>query len=167
MSAYENIGRDECDARAVDTADSQRRTGRQLLHERRQRTTTKAMATSYRDGRRGEGRRSTATRCSSASSSRPRRRCLDELVDSVVLPALRRRAGDPAGPHAADRAGSATASCAPRPAMSVQRYFVDGGFAQVRDDVVTVLTHRAIPASTDRRRRGRQGAGDGSSRSAP
>ena len=30
---------------------------------------------------------------------------------------------------------------------SVHRYFVDGGFAQVRDDVVTVLTHRAIPAA--------------------
>ncbi len=28
----------------------------------------------------------------------------------------------------------------------MHRYFVDGGFAQVRDDVVTVLTHRAIPA---------------------
>jgi F-type H+-transporting ATPase subunit epsilon len=27
-----------------------------------------------------------------------------------------------------------------------RRYFVDGGFAQVRDDVVTVLTNRAIPA---------------------
>jgi F-type H+-transporting ATPase subunit epsilon len=26
------------------------------------------------------------------------------------------------------------------------RYFIDGGFAQVRDDVVTVLTPRAIPA---------------------
>jgi F-type H+-transporting ATPase subunit epsilon len=30
----------------------------------------------------------------------------------------------------------------------VRRYFVDGGFAQVRDDVVTVLTSRAIPAET-------------------
>lgn len=29
----------------------------------------------------------------------------------------------------------------------VRRYFVDGGFAQVRDDVVTVLTNRAIPAA--------------------
>lgn len=29
----------------------------------------------------------------------------------------------------------------------VRRYFVDGGFAQVRDDVVTVLTSRAIPAA--------------------
>src|SRR5262249_16164001 len=27
------------------------------------------------------------------------------------------------------------------------RYFVDGGFAQVRDDLVTVLTNRAIPAA--------------------
>jgi len=29
---------------------------------------------------------------------------------------------------------------------SSRRYFVDGGFAQVRDDVVTVLTNRATPA---------------------
>jgi F-type H+-transporting ATPase subunit epsilon len=27
-----------------------------------------------------------------------------------------------------------------------RRYFVDGGFVQVRDDVLTVLTNRAIPA---------------------
>jgi F-type H+-transporting ATPase subunit epsilon len=27
----------------------------------------------------------------------------------------------------------------------VRRYFIDGGFAQVRDDVVTVLTNQAIP----------------------
>jgi len=30
----------------------------------------------------------------------------------------------------------------------VHRYFVDGGFAQVRDDVVTVLTARALPAAS-------------------
>jgi F-type H+-transporting ATPase subunit epsilon len=30
---------------------------------------------------------------------------------------------------------------------TTRRYFVDGGFAQVRDDVVTVLTSRAIPAA--------------------
>jgi F-type H+-transporting ATPase subunit epsilon len=28
-----------------------------------------------------------------------------------------------------------------------RRYFVDGGFAQVRDDVVTILTNRAVPAA--------------------
>ena len=27
-----------------------------------------------------------------------------------------------------------------------RRYFVDGGFVQVRDNVVTVLTNRAVPA---------------------
>ena len=30
---------------------------------------------------------------------------------------------------------------------ATESYFVDGGFAQVHDDVVTVLTSRAIPAS--------------------
>jgi F-type H+-transporting ATPase subunit epsilon len=30
---------------------------------------------------------------------------------------------------------------------NTKRYFVDGGFAQVRDDVVTVLTNRAVPAA--------------------
>ena len=30
---------------------------------------------------------------------------------------------------------------------ATRRYFIDGGFAQVRDDVVTVLTNRAIPAA--------------------
>jgi F-type H+-transporting ATPase subunit epsilon len=30
---------------------------------------------------------------------------------------------------------------------NTQRYFVDGGFAQVRDDVVTILTNRAVPAA--------------------
>ncbi len=29
---------------------------------------------------------------------------------------------------------------------ATRRFFVDGGFVQVRDDVVTILTNRAIPA---------------------
>ncbi|RUL89522.1 ATP synthase F1 subunit epsilon [Tautonia sociabilis] len=33
-----------------------------------------------------------------------------------------------------------------RAGATTRRFFVDGGFAQVRDDVVTVLTARAIPA---------------------
>ena len=32
-----------------------------------------------------------------------------------------------------------------RSGTSERRYFVDGGFAQVRDDVVTILTSRAMP----------------------
>ncbi len=31
-----------------------------------------------------------------------------------------------------------------------QRYYVDGGFVQVADDVVSVLTNRAMPAAADR-----------------
>ena len=31
---------------------------------------------------------------------------------------------------------------------SVARYYVDGGFAQIRDNVVTVLTNRALTAET-------------------
>ena len=31
---------------------------------------------------------------------------------------------------------------------SSQRYYIDGGFVQVADDVVSVLTNRAIPASS-------------------
>jgi F-type H+-transporting ATPase subunit epsilon len=30
--------------------------------------------------------------------------------------------------------------------QSIERYYVDGGFAQIRDDVVTVLTNRALTA---------------------
>ena len=29
---------------------------------------------------------------------------------------------------------------------TVRRYYIDGGFAQVRDDVITLLTSRAVPA---------------------
>jgi F-type H+-transporting ATPase subunit epsilon len=32
-----------------------------------------------------------------------------------------------------------------RSAELTRRYFIDGGFAQVRDDVVTILTNRAVP----------------------
>src|SRR5258708_4171141 len=31
--------------------------------------------------------------------------------------------------------------------QTIQRYFVDGGFAQVRDAVVTILTNRALAAA--------------------
>jgi F-type H+-transporting ATPase subunit epsilon len=34
-----------------------------------------------------------------------------------------------------------------RTGETTSHYFVEGGFAQVRDDVVTVLTHRAIPVA--------------------
>ncbi len=33
------------------------------------------------------------------------------------------------------------------PAATTERYYVDGGFVQVADDVVSVLTNRAMPAA--------------------
>lgn len=76
----------------------------------------------------------------------PERTWLDELVDSVVLPAYDGEIGILHG-HTPLIARLGYGELRTRSGDSVQRYFVDGGFAQVRDDVVTVLTHRAIPAA--------------------
>ena len=88
----------------------------------------------------------------------PEKTLFDELVDFVALPLYDGELGDPAGPHAADRPARLRRAADPEGRVA-QRYFVDGGFAQVRDDVVTVLTHRAIPAAADRSGRGGEGAG--------
>ena len=76
----------------------------------------------------------------------PERTWLDELVESVVLPAYDGEIGILHG-HTPLIARLGYGELRTKVGDSVQRYFVDGGFAQVRDDVVTVLTHRAIPAS--------------------
>jgi F-type H+-transporting ATPase subunit epsilon len=76
----------------------------------------------------------------------PERTWLDELVDSVVLPAYDGEIGILHG-HSPLIARLGYGELRTKTGASVQRYFVDGGFAQVRDDVVTVLTHRAIPAA--------------------
>ncbi len=76
----------------------------------------------------------------------PERVLFDELVDFVALPLFDGELGILAGRspligrlgHGELRTTSGG---------STQRYFVDGGFAEVRDDVVNVLTGRAIPAS--------------------
>ena len=75
----------------------------------------------------------------------PERTLFDELIEFVALPLYDGELGVLPGRapligrlgygELRTRAGGAT-----------HRYFVDGGFAQVRDDVVTVLTNRAIPA---------------------
>jgi F-type H+-transporting ATPase subunit epsilon len=75
----------------------------------------------------------------------PERTWLDELVDSVVLPAYDGELGILSG-HTPVIARLGYGELRTKTGESVHRYFVDGGFAQVRDDVVTVLTHRAIPA---------------------
>jgi F-type H+-transporting ATPase subunit epsilon len=75
----------------------------------------------------------------------PERTWLDELVDFVALPVYDGELGVLPG-HTPLIARLGYGELRTKAAESVHRYFVDGGFAQVRDDVVTVLTHRALPA---------------------
>jgi F-type H+-transporting ATPase subunit epsilon len=75
----------------------------------------------------------------------PEKTWLDELVDFVVLPVYDGELGVLPG-HTPLIARLGFGELRTKTGESLSRYFVDGGFAQVRDDVVTVLTHRAIPA---------------------
>jgi F-type H+-transporting ATPase subunit epsilon len=74
----------------------------------------------------------------------PEKTWLDELADSVVLPVYDGELGVLPG-HTPLIARLGYGELRTKTGSTIQRYFVDGGFAQVRDDVVTVLTHRAIP----------------------
>ena len=76
----------------------------------------------------------------------PERTLFDELVESVVLPLLDGELGIlPGRSPLLGRLGYGELRT--RSGAGAQRYFVDGGFAQVRDNVVTVLTNRAIPVA--------------------
>jgi F-type H+-transporting ATPase subunit epsilon len=75
----------------------------------------------------------------------PERMLFDEAVDFVALPLYDGELGVlPGRAPLIGRLGFGELRT--RDGGVVRRYFVDGGFAQVRDDVVTVLTARAIPA---------------------
>jgi F-type H+-transporting ATPase subunit epsilon len=76
----------------------------------------------------------------------PERAVLDERVDFVALPMHDGELGVlPGRAPLIGRLGYGELRT--RRGEGVQRYFVDGGFAQVRSDVVTVLTSRAIRAA--------------------
>jgi F-type H+-transporting ATPase subunit epsilon len=75
----------------------------------------------------------------------PERTVLDAKVESVVLPMYDGEAGILPG-RAALIGRLGPGELRTRQAGVVKRYFVDGGFAQVRANVVTVLTPRAQPA---------------------
>src|SRR3954464_14391531 len=76
----------------------------------------------------------------------PERTLFDELVDFVALPLYDGELGIlPGRSPLIGRPGCG--ELRPRDAGLTRRYFVDGGFVEVRDDVVTVLTNRAIPAA--------------------
>ncbi len=71
---------------------------------------------------------------------------IDELVEFVALPLYDGELG--VAPGRAPLIGRlGFGELRTRSGGAVHRYFVDGGFAQVRDDVVTVLTNRAIEAA--------------------
>src|SRR4051794_3341928 len=75
----------------------------------------------------------------------PERTLFDQAVDFVALPLFDGELGVlPGRAPLIGRLGFGELRT--RTDGTIRRYFVDGGFAQVRDDVVTVLTSRAIPA---------------------
>jgi len=75
----------------------------------------------------------------------PERTLFDELVEFVALPLFDGELGVlPGRSPLIGRLGFGELRT--KAQGSTRRYF-DGGFAQVRDDVVTVLTNRAIPAA--------------------
>ncbi len=72
----------------------------------------------------------------------PERAVLDQKVDFVALPMFDGELGVlPGRAPLIGRLGSGELRL--RRGEAVQRYFVDGGFAQIRENVVTVLTGRA------------------------
>jgi F-type H+-transporting ATPase subunit epsilon len=75
----------------------------------------------------------------------PERTLIDEVVEFVALPLYDGEVGIlPGRSPLIGRLGYGEMRT--RHAGSTHRYFLDGGFAQVRDDVVTVLTNRALSA---------------------
>lgn len=76
----------------------------------------------------------------------PERAVLDERIDFVALPMLDGELGVlPGRAPLIGRLGYGELRT--RRGENVERYFVDGGFAQVRGDVVSVLTSRAVRAA--------------------
>lgn len=76
----------------------------------------------------------------------PENTLLDETVDFVALPLYDGELGVlPGRSPLIGRLGYGELRT--RRQDVTHRYFVDGGFAQVRDNVVTVLTHRALAAA--------------------
>jgi F-type H+-transporting ATPase subunit epsilon len=74
----------------------------------------------------------------------PERTVLDERADFVALPLCDGELGVlPGRAPLIGRLGYGELRI--RTEGETSRYFIDGGFAQVRDNVVTVLTNRAIP----------------------
>jgi F-type H+-transporting ATPase subunit epsilon len=77
----------------------------------------------------------------------PEKAVLSETVDFVALPMIDGELGVLPG-RAAMIGQLGYGELRIVKGKQVRRFFTEGGFAQVRDNVVTVLTARAIPAET-------------------
>lgn len=76
----------------------------------------------------------------------PEKTLFDKTVDFVALPLFDGELGIlPGRSPLIGRLGYGELRT--RTNEAVERYFIDGGFAQVRDNQVTILTSRAMPAS--------------------
>ncbi|MBV8128468.1 MAG: F0F1 ATP synthase subunit epsilon, partial [Planctomycetaceae bacterium] len=73
----------------------------------------------------------------------PEKTLLDETVDFVALPLYDGELGVLSG-RAPLIGRLGYGELRTKQEETVHRYYVDGGFAQVRDNVVTVLTNRAL-----------------------
>jgi F-type H+-transporting ATPase subunit epsilon len=77
----------------------------------------------------------------------PERAVLDERADFVALPLFDGELGiAPGRAPLIGRLGQGELRV--RAGGTTRRLFVDGGFAQVRDNSITILTSRAIPAES-------------------
>jgi F-type H+-transporting ATPase subunit epsilon len=75
----------------------------------------------------------------------PERTVLDQRADFVAIPLFDGELGILPG-HTPLIGRLGYGALRVRTGGAQQRFFLDGGFAQLRDDVLTVLTQRAIPA---------------------
>ena len=86
-----------------------------------------------------------STRTLKCSLVTPEKALLDRVVDFVALPMYDGELGVlPGRAPLIGRLGPGELRV--RRGNETHRFYVDGGFAQVRDNVVTVLTPRAVPA---------------------
>lgn len=76
----------------------------------------------------------------------PERTLFDQVVDFVALPLFDGELGVlPGRTPLIGRLGFGELRT--KVGETTRRYFVDGGFAQIRDNVVTLLTNRAVPSA--------------------
>ena len=109
-----------------------------------------ASANSTRDSIHGRTQPHTTPAPSSASSSRPKPRCSTRRPTLSPCRCSTARSASPPG-HSPLIGRLGYGEMRIRRGSDTERFYVDGGFVQVADNVVSVLTNRAVPARTSTR----------------